>query len=301
MSRRESLTRLNLIINRLRKRPASFEEISQYLERQSELEGYNYSISKRTFQRDLDEIRSLYQIEIKYNNRLKVYRVEDDEQDEAQSRIMEAFDTLNVLNIHDRIAQYIYFEKRRPQGTHHLYGLLHAIKNNFLVSFDYQKYWENENLTRNVEPYALKEFRYRWYLMAKDHKDGVIKSFGLDRMANLDINRQKFVLPDSFNIDLAYNFCFGIIQPDYGSTPQDILLSFDPVQGEYIKSLPLHSTQEVVLESGSETRVALHIYITYDFLMELMSYGNRVRVLQPPALAASLREMHREAMQLYSA
>ena len=76
----------------------------------------------------------------------------------------------NSLNLAQDLTPFIHLEKRRPQGTENLYGLLHAIKNRLQIKFNYQKFWEEELSQRLVEPYALKEFKNRWYIMAKDSK-----------------------------------------------------------------------------------------------------------------------------------
>lgn len=144
MSKRESIARYNLIIKKLRKRPATFAEIEEYLALESEIQSYNFNISKRTFQRDRDDIRSLYNIDILFDFSKKVYYIDFDEQPEANERILEAFDTFNALNLTDRLSKHIHFEKRKPQGTEHLYGVLHAIKNQIQIKFVYQKYWEDE-------------------------------------------------------------------------------------------------------------------------------------------------------------
>lgn len=64
MSTRESIARYSIIINRLRRSPASFKEILETLELESEIQAYNFSISKRTFQRDKESIEFLYGIVI---------------------------------------------------------------------------------------------------------------------------------------------------------------------------------------------------------------------------------------------
>ncbi len=67
MSKREAVARYNLIINKLRKHPASFDEILSYLEVESDIQSYNFVVSLRTFQRDLADILSIYNIEINYD------------------------------------------------------------------------------------------------------------------------------------------------------------------------------------------------------------------------------------------
>lgn len=67
MTQREFISRLNLIIAKLKQGPATYNEINDHLKTESELQGYNFTSSKRTFQRDLEQIRSVYHTNIKYD------------------------------------------------------------------------------------------------------------------------------------------------------------------------------------------------------------------------------------------
>lgn len=298
MSKRESIARYNLIIKKLRKHPASFAEIADYLALESELQEYNFNVSKRTFQRDLKDIRALYNIDIQFDFSRKVYFLDFDEQSDFNERILEAFDTFNALNLSDRLSNNIHFEKRRPQGTENLYGLLHAIKNQLQIKFTYQKFWEDELTKRNVEPYALKEFRNRWYVLANDLKDNKVKSFALDRLSDLDITKKRFQFPDDFNVNKHYKYCFGIISPN-GHKPEEVELSFDPFQGKYIKTLPLHESQQILIDNEEELRIKLTLFITHDFFMELLSYGENLRVIKPECLINDLKSTFKNVLKLY--
>jgi|LSQX01.1.fsa_nt_gb predicted DNA-binding transcriptional regulator YafY len=298
MSKRESIARYNLVIKKLRKHPASFAEISDYLALESELQEYNFNVSKRTFQRDLEDIRSLYNIDIQFDFSRKVYFLDLDEQPDVNERILEAFDTFNALNLSDRLSNNIHFEKRRPQGTENLYGLLHAIKNQLQIKFTYQKFWEDALTKRNAEPYALKEFRNRWYILANDLKDNQVKSFALDRLTDLDITKRKFQFPNDFNINDHYKYCFGIISPN-GHKPQEVILSFDPFQGKYIKSLPLHESQQILIDNEDELRVKLTLFVTHDFFMELLSYGKNLKVIEPESLIKDIKNSLQETLKQY--
>lgn len=298
MSLRETISRQRLIINKLRKHLATFNDIADYLARESEIQSYNFTVSTRTFQRDLEDIRSIYNIDIQYDFSRKVYFIDDDGQPEINERIIEAFDLFNALNISDQLSSHIHFEKRKPAGTENLYGLLHAIKNKLQIRFSYQKFWEDEITQRTVEPYALKEFKNRWYVLSKDQKDNNIKSFALDRLANLEITNQHFVFPQDFNIEENYRYCFGIISPG-DQEPQEIILSFEPVQGKYIKSLPIHESQQILIDNENELWVKLILFITYDLVKELLSYGEYVKVLQPESLADEIKMIHKNAINNY--
>jgi proteasome accessory factor B len=259
----------------------------------------NLGFSKRTLQRDIKEIRQTFGIDIQFSNKDKGYHILQSEiENQNFERMIEAFDMFNSLNMAQDLQPFIHLEKRRPQGTENLYGLLHAIKNRLRINFSYQKFWEDEISKRLAEPYALKEFKSRWYILAKDLKDGRVKTFALDRLTNLDITKQKFQFPRDYDVEESYRYCFGIISPD-DEKPADIILSFDPIQGKYIKTLPLHQTQEILIDNRDELRINLKLCITHDFLMELLSFGENVKVILPKSLANQVKTAHKKAFEQY--
>lgn len=306
MSKRGYISRYLLILKKLKVKPYStYEELQAYIENQFDYlqmqdDTLNIGFSKRTLQRDIKEIRNVFGIDIEYSKSNKGYFISQNETENMNfQRMMEAFDMFNSLNLAQDLTPFIHLEKRRPQGTENLYGLLHAIKNKFQIQFSYQKFWEEEISKRTAEPYALKEFKNRWYVMAKDRKDGNIKSFALDRLTDLEITNQKFNYPVNYNIEENYRYCFGIISPN-DEKPQDIILSFDTVQGKYIKTLPLHHTQEILIDNDEELQVKLKLCIAHDFIMELLSYGEEVTVLSPKSLIKEVKKIYTNALSKYS-
>ncbi len=305
MSKRGYISRYLLILKKLKAKPyATYEELQTYIENQFDYlqmqdDTLNIGFSKRTLQRDIKEIRNIFGIDIEYSKPNKGYYISQSETENMNfQRMMEAFDMFNSLNLAQDLTPFIHLEKRRPQGTENLYGLLHAIKNRLQIKFTYQKFWEEEISQRLAEPYALKEFKNRWYIMAKDSKDNNVKSFALDRLTNLEITPQTYQYPDNFNIEQRYRYCFGIISPN-DKEPQDIILSFDPFQGKYIKTLPLHHTQQVLVDNDQEMKIKLKLCLTHDLLMELLSYGDNMKVIEPTTLAKQIKQAHEKAYRQY--
>jgi len=298
MSKRGYFLRYSLILKKLQKGQATFDEISNYLKCESELLDLDLTISKRTFQRDLTEIRDIFSIDIQYDFSRRVYSIESGNKSEITVRMLEAFDMFNALNITDDLSNYIHFEKRKAQGADNFYGILHSIKNRLVVRFPYLKYEEDEITRREVEPYVLKEFKGRWYLLAKDQKDNSVKTFGLDRIQGLDITKRKFEWPQSFNANQLFKSYFGIINSK-DKTLEKIILSFDSFQGMYIKSFPLHESQKVILDNDTETQIELSLYTTYDFVMELLSFGDRVKVISPKSLQKEVSDTYKKALDQY--
>lgn len=299
MSVHETQLRQLRLISKLRIRPLSFEEIETMLQLESEVTGYKLMVSQRTLQRDIQQIASLYNIEIKNDRSRNVYEIVNDGSDAYKNRMMESFEMFNALNLSSSIEQHIIPEKRKPSGTDNLHGLLHAIKNKVEIQFTHVKYWEGfeEPTNRIVQPLAIKEARYRWYLIAKDHKDGLIKTFGLDRITNLEITRRPFTPPEGYNPEIAFQYCFGVVGD--ASKPERVVLSFTVEQGKYVESLPLHSSQKELINNEKEYRIELYVHPTYDFVMELLSLGNQVKVLEPESLRSQVVRKLEEALASY--
>ena len=305
MSKRGYISRYLLILKKLKVKPySSYEELQAYIENQVDYlqmqdDSLEINFSKRTLQRDIKEIRSLFGVDIEYSKANKGYFISQSEVENMNfQRMLEAFDMFNSLNLAQDLTPFIHLEKRRPHGTENLYGLLHAIKNRFQIKFTYQKFWDEEISQRIADPYALKEFKNRWYIMARDNKDDRIKSFALDRLTNLFITNRKYKLSESYNIEESFRYCFGIISPD-DMEPQEIILSFDPFQGKYIKSLPLHNTQEILIDSDKEFQIKLKLCVTHDLIMELLSFGDNMKVLQPKSLIKEVKTAHQNAFKQY--
>ncbi len=305
MSKRGYISRYLLILKKLKVKPYStYEELQTFIENQFDYlqmqdDNLQIGFSKRTLQRDINEIRNVFGIDIEYSKSQKGYFISQNENENMNfQRMMEAFDMFNSLNLAQDLTPFIYLEKRRPQGTENLYGLLHAIKNRLQIKFTYQKFWEEELSQRLVEPYALKEFKNRWYIMAKDSKDNNIKSFALDRLTNLEITNLNYQYPDNYSIEQSYRYCFGIISPN-DEEPQDIILSFDPFQGKYIKTLPLHDTQQVLVDNDEEMKIKLKLCLTHDLVMELLSFGDNLKVIEPKSLADQIKQAHEKAYRQY--
>ncbi|HUM97871.1 MAG TPA: WYL domain-containing protein [Chitinophagaceae bacterium] len=283
---------------------STYEELQSYIENQFDYlrmqdDTLNIGFSKRTLQRDIKEIRNVFGVDIEYSKSNTGYFISQNETENMNfQRMMEAFDLYNSLNLAQDLTPFIHLEKRKPQGTENLYGFLHAIKNRLQIKFSYKKFWDEESSIREAEPYALKEFKNRWYILAKDCKDNNIKSFALDRLSNLEITKQHYQYPDNYNVEQNYRYCFGIISPN-DEEPQNIILSFDPIQGKYIKKLPLHDTQQVLEDNDKETLVQLRLCLTQDLIMELLSFGDNMKVIEPKSLADQIKQAHKKAYNQY--
>ena len=285
MAKRDQMLRLMHISNFLKSKleGATYEEILQHLEEWHHKESYDTDLafSEKTFKRDRDLLLEVFQIEIKFKRSTMTYQIVNEDDEESTQSIFDNLLLINAYKQTENNAKIMLFEKRQASGLHNLEGIIYAIKNTKTLTCQYTKYWENTSSKKVLEPYALKEFRNRWYLLANeaDGKEFFVKTFGLDRISDLEIHSKTY---KKQNIDVEEMFInsFGIIST-LDQKPEKIILSFDAEQGRYIKSLPLHHSQKVLIDNDQEYIIELTLVPTYDFYQELLTHADRLRIESP--------------------
>lgn len=286
------------VIDRLRSRPSNFTELQAYVIRKLENEDidtpFEYSI--RTFERDKKDILTLFGISIEYNRKDKAYYIDEDEiEDQSVTRMIDAFSIHHALQEGNKLSPSVFLEKRKSLGTENIHGIIHAIQNGVMLKFTHQKHWIDDITQREVKPIAIKESQQRWYLICWDKKDETVKTFGLDRISNLKITDIKFK-PIAFYVEKEFRNAFGVLRDE---PAEKVILEFTKQQGNYIKTFPLHESQRIVEETGDEVILEVFIHTTNDFIMELLKYGNNVKVLSPISLQNEIKNRISEMSNLY--
>jgi proteasome accessory factor B len=295
MAKREYIQRHLITIKRLKNRPSSFEELHRYLLEQQDITGENFDISQRTFQRDINDIYTIYGIEIKFNKSLRKYEVFDMEEGKEYERIFESFETLSAINLSNHLGKKIVLERKADKGTEHLHGILYAIENNWLLSFQHQSYWKDEPTARTLQPILIKEAQHRWYLVGWDIEKKEIRNFGLDRISNLEISNQKGK-PLAIDLTQYYHHAIGI---ETYEKAEKVLITCSSYQAKYLQSLPIHPSQKVQKETKDKCWFELFVHPTNEFIMEVFKYNNTIEILEPKWLREEISKRVQDMMKHY--
>ncbi len=300
MPKETFISRFSLIIKRLERGPATYKQIARYLQDESAIQDRDFNISLRTLQRDIRDIYNQLQIEIvneKKGDKRYFIKSRPETQEQSQ-RLLESYQVINAIHAAQDFEDIVFLESRKPKGLEHFYGLLFAIKNNRIVNFQHYKYWDETITNRTVHPLALKESQGRWYLVAVDTNDNHLKTFGLDRMADIDIAKTKYRETYDHEVKELFAHSFGIISLE-DEKPQVIRLQFSYEQGQYVKTYPLHVSQKIIQENNKVVVVELAVFITYDLIRELLSYGSALLVLSPAKLRNEIKKQLTNSLKRY--
>ena len=154
------------------------------------------------------------------------------------------------------------------------------MKKNHLIHFTYYNYWRNDYRQHCVEPYCVKLFRQRWYMVGKMLGANVILVYSLDRMSEFRKSERTFKYPDDFDGEYYFKDCYGIIAGD-GTDTQHVVLKVSAGQANYMRDLPLHQSQRETEQTDEYSIFELNIRPTFDFQQEILWNGEDVEVLKP--------------------
>lgn len=240
-------------------------------------------IPERTFHKWRIAVEELFGLDI-VNEGRGDYRYYIENADELSNGNLRSwlFNTLSVstllqanLGMKDRILL-----EEIPEGKEYLPVIIEAMKNNVQLIMTYQSYWRDEEHTFEVEPYCLKLFRQRWYLVARSAYYNKVLIYALDRVRQLQVTEVRFTYPKDFQPDEYFDGCFGIIAGD-GTKVETVRLKASAGQANYLRSLPLHHSQEETERNDAFSIFTLRIRPTFDFIQELLRQGEGVEVLSP--------------------
>lgn len=286
--------RLFIIAEKLHARRKSGISKIEIVKHIKEITGDERPISDRTFSRDMQSLRSLpFYLEIHCEN--NVYKLVESSWDGLDYRqLIEPFQVFSALHANAELSDVIFPERYGDKGTAHLNPLLNAIRNNRKVKIIYAKHGE-KSLERDVEPYAIKQVKGIWYLLGKDMGLSQLRSFGLDRITKLIVTPVKFRKDPSIDVKEKFRYSYGIYSSEEYAI-EDVVLSFDRSDGYYLKSMPLHDSQEILEDSEESFKIKLRLRITEDFVMALMSRSWSVRVEEPKHLRNRLKSIYQAAL-----
>lgn len=283
-----------------RSREITFEEINN-LWTQSCLNPEGNDLPLRTFHGHRSAIEEMFDINIECNNkRGYVYYIENEldmHHNGVRAWMLDAFTVGNMLNESNSIKERIVFEQI-PSGYKYLTSFLNSIRDNLVLELTYQSFYKSEPYTFQIEPYCLKVFRQRWYVVARNLYHDELRIYSLDRVKHIEITNQVFVYPSDFNPESYFSNSYGIIVEE-DDIPQEIEIKVMGNQRKYFNTLPLHHSQTLVEENEEYSVFQYKVHITYDFVQELLSHGASVEILKPFAFRDKFIEYIYEMKRVY--
>ena len=268
--------------------PISMEEIQHRYELHF---GRGEELGERTFHRYKDAVMELFDIEIKFDRHQHGYVIADgDGIDNMGMRkwLIQTFSVNNILHESQELKNRILLEDV-PSGQQHLTTIVNAMREGVKLSMTYQSFGAENPTTFDVEPWCVKLFEQRWYMLGKGAYDKPY-IYALDRIKALEPTERKFKLPKKFNAEEFFKDYYGIIINDDEFDVCPVALKVDSWQSKYLRTLPLHHSQVEVERNEEFSIFEYRLCPTFDFRQKILSLGVAVEVLAPTKLIAKICE-----------
>ena len=256
-------------------------------------------LARRNFFHYRDGVEEMFDINIQCDKSTFEYYI-DDTGSESNARLRSwVVDSVSMSgtlsNAHD-ISGRIMLENV-PSAREHLPVIIDALKQNRRIRFSYKSYTRSKPTDGiMLEPYFVKIFKQLWYVIGLNVKDGLIKTYSLDRISSLNLLQDTFEMPEEVNPSEFFKDCFGIITNR--NSAKRIVLRVEPTQAKYFRALPLHPSQQEEVHDNYSI-FSYKMRITYDLKEELMSHGASIEVLEPKELKTLIRTELEQALKNY--
>ena len=305
------------ILSKLYENPRglTYKEFAEEWERTT-LNSQQTSLPKRTFQDCLRAIEDTFGIEISSNARNGYrYQIVNRDwlaKDTVKDWLLSAFAVNGLLQDSRGLRERVMYEDI-PSGNRWLLPILNAMKGNHVVRVEYQDYYDDEPREVLLEPYCVRVFRQRWYVIGIMENEpegeepseltnqGQIRRYALDRIQHLVATEKTFKMPRQFSVESYFADAYGIIVEPEEYNVERIRLKVSDVnhRRQYLRSLPLHNSQREVERYGDYSVFEVRMAPTYDFIQQILSMGGEVEVLSPDYVRAEIKRRIKEMAALY--
>ena len=259
-----------------RARKITFEEINERWLRSRLSEGED--IPLRTFHNWRIAIEQVFDININCNRKGGYYyyieNADDMQKGGIRNWLLNTFAVNNLINESHHLKRRILFEEV-PSGRKYLTPVIEAMRDGLEIELYYQSYWYEEPSTYTLQPYCIKVFKQRWYVIGFCKERNNIRTFSLDRIQQLTTLDAKL----DFDPEAYFADYFGIMIEN--KKLETIRIKVYGMHVQYIRALPLHRSQCEIETTEDYSIFEYRMKPTLDFRQELLSRGADVEVLAP--------------------
>ena len=255
----------------------------------------------RTFHQHKNAVEELFGIEIKCNpsNGYKYYISTPDtlKNDSIRKWLLNSFTLSNMITAGHNMKDRILFEEI-PCGTEYLQTVIEAMQKSKELLIDYQQFYGHRE-TFNIQPYAMKVYHQRWYVVGYIKELGGIRNIALDRTLEMNLSDISFTLPQNFNAEKYYANTVGIYVNEK-LKPTKVKIRAYGKQIEYLRSLPLHRSQkEGTSKYGEFCEFEYKLCLTPELSTHILAMGENVEVLEPIELRDEIKRRLKECLTKY--
>lgn len=287
----------------------TFEEINRLWTQSGLSYGQDDNLPLRTFHNHRKAIKDIFDVYIECDTKdgYKYYIDEPErlEGDGLRSWIIDSYSTFNQIKADNKLEGRILFEAV-PSGNKWLTTFTSAMRTGNVLEITYQGFESSEEYEFEIEPYYMRIFNQRWYVIGrnpyyasqkekaaaegKDYKCPVYRIYGLDRVHNVKVLDKTFKMDKEFSIKSYFEGCCGIIASDEEKIEHVVIRAYWS-EPSYLRTLPLHPSQKEIAHDEKSATFSLDVKPNLDMYQLLLAKGSKIEVLEPESVRNKMKEI----------
>lgn len=207
----------------------------------------------------------------------------------------------NICKKQSKSVNYIQFESNlQLKGIDFLMPLFQAIRDKKVLAITYQSFKAKKPQAKTYYPLLLKEYRNRWFLIAKTANTNLLQTLALDRIIDFEIlYNETFKHIQDIDFELYYSEVLGVTRSEKDKA-QNVVLQANAYIAPYILTKPLHASQQVLKNDPTEGVIfSIKVVINYELEREILGFGENIKVLAPRLLQKHILKRLQNAVNQY--
>lgn len=190
-------------------------------------------------------------------------------------------------------------------GERHIGALYDAVVHRTTMLLEYRPFSDKDETQypyRMVYPLLLKEYRNRWFLLARISGNGNnrVDIYALDRIRTLKrLPEEPFKDIEGFDPESYFSETIGVSRKP-GSRAERVEIAVSGKMLPYLETKPIHKSQRVELRRADGSGVIkLRVIVNKELERILLGYGADVQVLAPAELRERMAGILQKASEAY--
>ena len=289
------------LLNTIARGPISRAAIDEKWAHSSVNEYKQDYLPESNFHRWKSTVEMLFDVHIKCNayNEYYIEEASNLRGADLRLRLLNLMSMDSLLKDSKELSDQILFEPV-PSGEKFLAPIIEALRDKTAIEMTYQSFTKDYPATFIVEPYCLKMFKQRWYVLAYSPGINKMRVYGLDRIHAIEPTTEKYQLPDDFDAEAYFKDAYGVTVLDEQQKPEKIVISIDEYQANFLRTLPLHPSQKEIEPINGYPAFSFYLYPADEFLRELYAYGSNLEVHEPKWLREEFAEDAQKVNKMYN-
>ncbi len=261
-------------------------------------------VSDRQLKRDIESLRYEFGLDIQYSIGRNGYYIQNEELTFPYFlKLLEFSQNIDLLTSYlkdgSTIADIIEFEDYNSfKGLQYIRDIACCIQNSTEIKLEYKRFDAEVTKSYRLQPYLLREYMNRWYVIGHLAETNEIRTFGLDRIIDLQDLGTKFKRVGNNDVVALFQNVVGINACE-GAAPEEIELVCNSYMGNLLKTLPLHVSQRVVNQQDGEITFSYRLVINLELKQRFLMMATQARITKPLRLKEEILAMIEEAQKFY--